>query len=618
MRRRLVITGVSLVATGLCGCTLIGFGIGKAVDHGKSPSPKPLIQKDLMTLGVGEPLEVQLWDGTKVSGRFRGLQWTPVGQYEPAYEAARSGPAPGLPRLGPGATLVRTNGQSSKGEYRGIGPGFVAFGTAGGRVSAADFDVVMALTDASGRRIGGRELRTLVAERRVPLVTGISVEQPSGNRIVDSGQVASVSLLRRPGGAWKTGLIVGAVVDVVVVVTAAIAMSQPWDSGSTNTTTTSCPLFDSYDGREWTLDAEPLGGAFYRAAQRTDLARLDHVAEVEGEFRLRLRNEQQEIDHVDAVALRVIDHEPGTAVVPDALGRVHVVRDARPPASGRTLPSAGPDRRDAAVASLVASSDGNVWVSDPWGRDPSTPGDLRDGVELEYACPAGDDAVLVVRAGGTAFGGRVLRDVLALHGRDLQAFYARLDRDAAAGSALEAVKEREVLPTVRVFDGRRWRTAGCLRDLPSLVLRDQAVPLGPLAGAGLRVRIDGGAGLWSLDRAVVALDDGGRFEDTRVALAAATREDGVDVTELLSAADGRRHSLRPRMDSVVLRFPAPPRRPGRLRSVLVEATGYYNVMVPADGEPQREAFRRLLEEPGAVARFALERMRPRPREGAGS
>jgi hypothetical protein len=67
---------------------------------------------------------------------------------------------------------------------------------------------------------------------------------------------------------------------------------------------------------------------------------------------------------------------------------------------------------------------------------------------------------------------------------------------------------------------------------------------------------------------------------------------------------------------VTLRFLAPPRRPGRLRSILVEATGYYNVVVPAEGEPQRLAFRRLVEEEHAVARFALERMRPGSADGA--
>src|SRR5512143_2215457 len=183
MRRVVVRAGVGLVATGLCGCTLLGFGIGKAVDHGRAP--KPLAQGDLLTLKLGEPLELQLWDGTKMSGRFRGLQWTPAGQYEPAYEAARTGSAPGLPRLGPGATLVKTNGQSVRGDYRGVGPGFVAFGEAAGRLSTHGFDAIMTLTDASGGSIGGGPLQTLVKERRVPLVTGVSLEQTDGNRLVD-------------------------------------------------------------------------------------------------------------------------------------------------------------------------------------------------------------------------------------------------------------------------------------------------------------------------------------------------------------------------------------------------------------------------------------------------
>ncbi len=71
----------------------------------------------------------------------------------------------------------------------------------------------------------------------------------------------------------------------------------------------------------------------------------------------------------------------------------------------------------------------------------------------------------------------------------------------------------------------------------------------------------------------------------------------------------RRHSLRPHLDAVTLAFPAPLRRAGRARTVLVEATGYYNVILHPEGEPRPEVFRRLLEEPGAVARFALERLR---------
>ena len=89
-------------------------------------------------------------------------------------------------------------------------------------------------------------------------------------------------------------------------------------------------------------------------------------------------------------------------------------------------------------------------------------------------------------------------------------------------------------------------------------------------------------------------------------------DSGLDVRDVLSQADGRRHSLRPGLDSVRLAFDAPTSRAGLARTVLVEATGYYNVIMRPEGELQPETFRRLLNEPGGVARFALERLRDQP------
>jgi hypothetical protein len=217
--------------------------------------------------------------------------------------------------------------------------------------------------------------------------------------------------------------------------------------------------------------------------------------------------------------------------------------------------------------------------------------------------------VLVTRAGATALGPRVLRDALALHGRDLGLFYARLGREPAARAEFEDARAREVLPAVRVWDGRGWRPVGSLRDLPTLVRRDQAVPIDlPEAAAEvLKVRVDGPPGLWALDRAVVSFDSRRPAAQTRVPLSRATAEDGSDRTSVLRRVDRRRHSLRPGRDRVTLAFPAPPRPPGLDRTVLLEATGYYCVLVPADGEPQPEAFRRLVEQPGGVARFVLAR-----------
>jgi hypothetical protein len=604
----------------LCGCTAIGWLIGHEVGKGKPPTARPVARDEADTLKVGEPIEITLRDGRSLKGDYQGLDWAKPPEYGARYEAARKKLEPGvvLPALGPGARVVATNGNAATGDFAGVWPGFIRFvepRLPEGRVRT---ERIVSLTDAAGRSVSGAALDKLMADGRLPALTGLRLRSAGASEVVDHGSVAGVSRLVRPHTA-RTGALIGLAVDVAVVSLLAYEMSQPWN-GSTETTCdyscTSCPLVDSYDGRGFVLDAEPLGGAFYRAAERTDLVRLEHLVEADGLYRLRLRNDQQEIDHLDALALHVVEHPEGVEIVPDALGRPHAMRHAEPPIAGTSIRSTGRDRRAQSVAALVARADGDAWVSDWWGFDASAPGPLRDGVELEFARPRGaTSALLVTRVGATALGPRLLSEVLALHGRELGAFYASLEAPAAR-LAFERAREREVLPAIRVLDGGAWRLAGHLRDLPSVVRREQALPLElPDDDRGtLRIRIEGAPGLFAIDRAVVAYEEDA-IAETRLPAIRAVTDDGRDVLASLREVDGRRHSLLPRLDAVELDFPAPSSRPGRSRTVLLEATGYYNVIVNGQGAPHPELFRTLLTEPGAVGRFALERLSRRSRVG---
>ncbi len=611
--------GAIAIAVSLSGCTAIGFGTGAIVDHKKPPKAKPVAKSEVDTLAVGEAIEFQLWDGTRLSGKYQGLQWERPDAYAPRYEEARARLATdaAVPALGPGAHVVVTDGGTATGEFLGIGAGVIRFVERGSAVSIR-LDRILTLADAAGRSVSGAALAELVAARRLPTLAGLTVDGKAGTRVVEYADVAGVSRLQRPNSGKLIGALVGLAIDAATV--AYLASDDAWDSSDSSCSgCTSCPLFYSFDGSRYVLDAEPLGGAIFAAAQRTDVARLDHLAEVGGRYRLQLRNEQQEIDHVDAVALRVVDHAQGVEIVPDAAGGHYAVRTAHAPLAGRAVSSSASDRREGRVAALVAAADGDAWVSDWWGHDTAAERVPRDGVELDFSRPrSAASALLVARVGATAMAQRVLNDVLALHGRELGRFYASLEAEPSAREAFERAREREVLPTVRVFDGSGWRVAGQLRDLPSLVRREQALPLDlrGVTGDVVRIRIDGPPGLFEIDRAVVSYDAELAAVETRLGPVRATEDSGRDVLSLLREADGRRHSLRPHLDGVTLEFEAPPRRTGLARSVLVEAAGYYNVIVRAEGEPQREAFERLLTEPGAVARFALDRMSERGRVAA--
>jgi hypothetical protein len=83
---------------------------------------------------------------------------------------------------------------------------------------------------------------------------------------------------------------------------------------------------------------------------------------------------------------------------------------------------------------------------------------------------------------------------------------------------------------------------------------------------------------------------------------------GDDIRGLLATVDGRRYVMNPGLDSADLVFDALPPKPGLLRSFVLEATGYYTILVPAEGEPQRALYDTLIREPGAFGRYSAELM----------
>jgi hypothetical protein len=207
------------VALPLCGCTLIGLGIGHQVDKHSSRRPQPVARGDVDLLKVGEEIEVQLWDGRTLLGKYQGLEWALPAEYGPRYEAARKElePEVTLPALGPGARLVVTSGGSAVGDFRGVGPGFVRFVEPGLPEASIKTHRIVTLTDASGHGVSGGALDKLLAEWRLPMLTSLRIEASPSNHVVDHIEVAGVSRLKRPSSGKKQGALIGLAIDAAVV-----------------------------------------------------------------------------------------------------------------------------------------------------------------------------------------------------------------------------------------------------------------------------------------------------------------------------------------------------------------------------------------------------------------
>ena len=200
---------------------------------------------------------------------------------------------------------------------------------------------------------------------------------------------------------------------------------------------------------------------------------------------------------MDALSLRVVDHDPGAELVPDARGGILALERGVAP-SGRPLP-AGPGE----AAGRGRRRRPGSFQRPPVGLRRLGPRAFgRRAPErrrrAEYPRPSG-----TVPRWSCARGRRLMGPApaprLELHGATF-GLLRPPRRAPSARAAFEAGREREVVPTLRLWDGRGGGRS-VPRDLPCSATR-QAAPLnsaGPTADGP--DRIDGPAGLWSLDRA---------------------------------------------------------------------------------------------------------------------
>jgi hypothetical protein len=360
-------------------------------------------------------------------------------------------------------------------------------------------------------------------------------------------------------------------------------------------TTFSCPLVYAWDGRAWVLESGTFGGAIAPALARAETDALEHAVVEDGYVRLRVANELPETDHVDAVNILAVDHDPDVSVVPGPAG-LHTAGRLHGPAS-----AADAEGRD--VLALVERRDGRGWESALRFRDAD---DVRDGVVLSFPRESGArTARLVVDGRTTPWASYLMARYLEAHGDGLDAWYASLGADGIRAAAMRGILARDAFLRVSVLTGSGWQVRAHAWDAPPELVRRQAMilDLRDVEGDTIQVRLDAPPSFWSIDHVAIAYGDDRPVNVRRIEPEPAAGGDGKGATTLLARRDGR-HLVMERGDAVELAFPVPAVTRGLSRTYLVEASGWYRIHVDAAGPPRRDILTRVEQEPGGIARLS--------------
>jgi hypothetical protein len=364
----------------------------------------------------------------------------------------------------------------------------------------------------------------------------------------------------------------------------------------------SCPFVYSWDGTRYVFDAEPYGGAISRGLERDDYARLENLRPEGGLYKLLVTNEVNETQMTNMMELWIVDHAPGARVLPDLQGGLHVVGGAIPPASAV-------DRQGRDLRPWLEATDRTIWESIAVA---DADGGMRDEIVLTFPKPAeAKSARLITNVATGIWGSHMIRAMLELRGREVGAWYARVDGGTHSRDSLLAWDLREELYHLRieVQEPEGWKTRAVLPGGGPFISEDRLLPLdlSRVVGDTVRLRIRPPRGFWALNS--FALDFGEARPTAVDTLRPVTAKDARwgDMLSALSTSDDSYYAMPYTGDYGHLTFNAsPPRRPGLTRTVLLHTRGYYRLHLPIGAGPDKATLNRLSFVPNAAAQFAAE------------
>jgi hypothetical protein len=405
--------------------------------------------------------------------------------------------------------------------------------------------------------------------------------------------LSDVSMIwtRRFNGGLTALAVAGSILGAVGVVGLIIALTKE-----------SCPFLYSNDGSGLTLEGELYSGAIFKGIERRDFLKLHSLAAEKDGYVLKIANEANETQYTDELTLMAVDHPAGTSVFAGYDGLVHTI--GSPVAPVQALDFNGCD-----FLRVVAALDGDLWSSNPIGKDPENPADWRSGLVLTFPKPPGaQKAKLVVRIGNTYWADSVFGRLFGMLGPEMQPWLAKNGSDMTIRDKFTRfIADQGPGLKVKVKDREGWRDAGFFQPTGPYGIEDEILPF-PLENTpdgDLTVMLQGGTFFWMVDYAAVDYTADLAVETHELSAYEALDNAGRDVAASLRSTDGDYYVMPEPGNYAVVKYAAPPAKPGLERSFLVKTAGYYTLR-PKEGTPDLPRFFAIGQNPELFLKFSLQ------------
>lgn len=621
------ISAIIIVAVFLYGCTIVGLGLGAAIDAGK-PDYKSVPGWDLHTLEANQKMKLYLNKGDSLIGEYVGVSSAYTSDYKSKLEVffedndsltslnhgqmldiyLKSGHNYRYSFIG--YDLYFTSMKIAKdANYQNIYPDLyciIARDTSNFNTYKLLIREIDSIVDSNGKVISGASLTESAATNQLPLLSNISILSGHDISTASLNEISSIQITRSKNAKWW-GMGVGFLIDV----TAVIIVAATWDGGvglgsggggySGGGGATSCPFVYSYDGSDYKIDSEPLATAIFKTAQRDDWDNLIHLREVDGEYKIRVTNELRETQHIDQMMLYIIDCDEGQQAIPSYDGYISIVEDLKSPINA--VDFSGSD-----ILDKIESDDNEIWISSPLNRNPSDDNHIRDGIIIEFDKPKDKkEAKLVLSLRNTYWGGHLLGKFLELHGHQIDQWYETINTSREARNQFYGAVRRETMLQLDIWNGSKWTAHEYIPDVGIAVNKEIAIPLklDNISGEKVKIKLESTVGIWTVNFTAIDFSGYQPYTPIEIRPREAIDYSGEDITELLLQKDNKYYHMPTNDDRAEIIFNAMPIPEGKTRSILLKTNGYYKIKVSGKGEPREKLISNMLNEKGAFGKYSL-------------
>jgi hypothetical protein len=169
------------------------------------------------------------------------------------------------------------------------------------------------------------------------------------------------------------------------------------------------------------------------------------------------------------------------------------------------------------------------------------------------------------------------------------------------------VREELYSLQIRVETEKGWKSKGIIIGGGPLVSEDKVyiLDLEDVHGDTLKIKLTPPAAFWMINYLAVDYTGDLTVKTTEVQAVRAVGHKGQEVEKILAETDNN-YLVMPNIgDSAQLVFPAPERITHMERTFILKASGYYDIHLNAQGEPQTEILNRIHSESGFVVQYSF-------------